>query len=82
VLIGPGDSFIAGLFAWYVLHRHGGALVLSVLFSMPPVWLFRRSRGGAIPAAAGAASERAQRVVAGRVVPVLIPMTGVGPPEI
>jgi uncharacterized membrane protein YeaQ/YmgE (transglycosylase-associated protein family) len=43
-LIGIGGSFIAGLFSWYVLHRHGGGLVLSVLFSMLLVWLFRRSR--------------------------------------
>jgi uncharacterized membrane protein YeaQ/YmgE (transglycosylase-associated protein family) len=45
-LIGLCGSFIAGLFSWYVLHRHGGGLVLSVLFSMLLVWLFRRSRGG------------------------------------
>lgn len=44
-LIGLCGSFIAGLFSWYVLHRHGGGLVLSVLFSMFLVWLFRRSRG-------------------------------------
>jgi uncharacterized membrane protein YeaQ/YmgE (transglycosylase-associated protein family) len=48
-LVGLGGSFIAGLFAWYVLHRHGGGLVLSVLFSMLLVWLFRRSRGGGYP---------------------------------
>ena len=45
-VIGLCGSFIAGLFSWYVLHRHGGGLVLSVLFSMLLVWLFRRSRGG------------------------------------
>lgn len=45
-LIGLAGSFIAGLFSWYVLHRHGGGLVLSVLFSMLLVWLFRRSRDG------------------------------------
>jgi uncharacterized membrane protein YeaQ/YmgE (transglycosylase-associated protein family) len=44
-LIGMCGSFIAGLFSWYVLHRHGGGLVLSVLFSMLLVWLFRRTRG-------------------------------------
>jgi uncharacterized membrane protein YeaQ/YmgE (transglycosylase-associated protein family) len=43
--IGVGGSFVAGLFSWYVLHRHGGGLVLSVLFSMLLVWLVRRSRG-------------------------------------
>ena len=46
-LIGVCGSFIAGLFSWYVLHRHGGGLVLSVLFSMLLVWLVRRSRDGA-----------------------------------
>jgi uncharacterized membrane protein YeaQ/YmgE (transglycosylase-associated protein family) len=45
-VIGVGGSFIAGLFSWYVLHRHGGGLVLSVLFSMLLVWLYRRSRAG------------------------------------
>jgi hypothetical protein len=35
------------LFSWYVLHRHGAGLVLSVLFSMLVVWIYRRSRGGA-----------------------------------
>jgi uncharacterized membrane protein YeaQ/YmgE (transglycosylase-associated protein family) len=44
--IGLCGSFAAGLFSWYVLHRHGGGLVLSVVFSMLLVWLFRRSRGG------------------------------------
>lgn len=42
-VIGVSGSFIAGLFSWYVLHRHGGGLLLSVLFSMLLVWLFRRS---------------------------------------
>lgn len=45
-LIGVGGSLIAGLFAWYVLHRHGAGIVLSVLFSMLLVWLYRQSRGG------------------------------------
>jgi uncharacterized membrane protein YeaQ/YmgE (transglycosylase-associated protein family) len=43
--IGLCGTFAAGLFAWYVLHRHGGGLVLSVVFSMFLVWLVRRSRG-------------------------------------
>lgn len=46
-LIGVGGSLIAGLFAWYVLHRHGAGIVLSVLFSMLLVWLYRRSASGA-----------------------------------
>jgi uncharacterized membrane protein YeaQ/YmgE (transglycosylase-associated protein family) len=44
-VIGLCGSFAAGLFSWYVLHRHGGGLVLSVVFSMLLVWLVRRSRG-------------------------------------
>ena len=45
ILVGVCGTFSAGLFSWYVLHRHGGGLVLSVLFSMAGVWLLRRSRG-------------------------------------
>ena len=45
-VIGLSGCFAAGLFSWYVLHRHGGGLVLSVVFSMLLVWLFRRTRGG------------------------------------
>lgn len=44
--VGLAGSFIAGLFSWYVLHRHGAGLVLSVLFTMLLVWLLRRSRAG------------------------------------
>lgn len=43
-LVGVSGTFIAGLFSWYVLHRHGAGLVLSVLFSMLLVWLYRRSQ--------------------------------------
>lgn len=46
-LIGLCGTFSAGLFSWYVLHRHGGGLVLSVVFSMLILWVYRRSRGGA-----------------------------------
>jgi uncharacterized membrane protein YeaQ/YmgE (transglycosylase-associated protein family) len=45
-LVGLCGTFSAGLFSWYVLHRHGGGLVLSVLFSMLVVWIYRQSRGG------------------------------------
>jgi uncharacterized membrane protein YeaQ/YmgE (transglycosylase-associated protein family) len=45
-LVGVCGTFSAGLFSWYVLHRHGGGLVLSVLFSILVVWIYRRSRGG------------------------------------
>ena len=44
-VIGICGSFVAGLFSWYVLHRHGGGLLLSILFSMLLVWLYRRSGG-------------------------------------
>jgi uncharacterized membrane protein YeaQ/YmgE (transglycosylase-associated protein family) len=47
VLVGLCGTFSAGLFSWYVLHRHGAGLVLSVLFSMLVVWIYRRSGGGA-----------------------------------
>jgi uncharacterized membrane protein YeaQ/YmgE (transglycosylase-associated protein family) len=43
VLVGLCGTFSAGLFSWYVLHRHGGGLILSVLFSMLVVWIYRRS---------------------------------------
>ena len=45
-LIGLAGTFIAGLFSWYVLHRHGAGLVLSLVFSVLLVWLVRRSREG------------------------------------
>jgi len=32
ILVGLLGSFSAGLFSWYVLHRHGAGLILSVLF--------------------------------------------------
>jgi uncharacterized membrane protein YeaQ/YmgE (transglycosylase-associated protein family) len=43
-LVGLCGTFSAGLFSWYVLHRHGAGLVLSVIFSMLVVWLYRWSR--------------------------------------
>ncbi|MFZ0042201.1 MAG: hypothetical protein WAK93_12905 [Solirubrobacteraceae bacterium] len=45
-LVGVTGTFVAGLFSWYVLHRHGGGLILSVIFSMLLVWLYRRSQTG------------------------------------
>jgi uncharacterized membrane protein YeaQ/YmgE (transglycosylase-associated protein family) len=45
-LVGVCGTFSAGLFSWYVLHRHGAGIVLSVLFSMLVVWIYRQSRGG------------------------------------
>ena len=46
ILLGLAGSFVAGLFSWFVLHRHGAGLILSVLFSMLVVWIYRRSSGG------------------------------------
>jgi uncharacterized membrane protein YeaQ/YmgE (transglycosylase-associated protein family) len=48
-LVGLCVTFSAGLFSWYVLHRHGAGLVLSVAFSMLVVWIYRRSRGAGNP---------------------------------
>ena len=42
-LVGVCGTFSAGLFSWYVLHRHGGGLILSVIFSMLVVWIYRRT---------------------------------------
>jgi uncharacterized membrane protein YeaQ/YmgE (transglycosylase-associated protein family) len=42
ILLGVAGSFIAGLFSWYVLKRHGAGLILSVGFSMLLLWLRRR----------------------------------------
>ena len=44
--VGLIGTFSAGLFSWYVLHRHGAGLLLSIIFSMLIVWLVRRSRTG------------------------------------
>ncbi len=43
ILLGLAGSFLAGLFSWYVLKRHGAGLFLSVIFSMLLLWLRRRS---------------------------------------
>ena len=43
--VGLLGSFSAGLFSWYVLHRHGAGLILSVLFAMAILYALRRSRG-------------------------------------
>jgi uncharacterized membrane protein YeaQ/YmgE (transglycosylase-associated protein family) len=57
VLVGLCGTFSAGLFSWYVLHRHGGGLVLSVIFSMLVVWIYRRSH----MASYGSRSSRGRR---------------------
>ena len=43
IAIGVAGSFAAGLFSWYVLHRHGAGLILSVLFSMAILFFARRT---------------------------------------
>jgi uncharacterized membrane protein YeaQ/YmgE (transglycosylase-associated protein family) len=52
-LVGICGTFSAGLFSWYVLHRHGGGLLLAVVFSMLVVWIYRRTHmagyGGRYP---------------------------------
>jgi uncharacterized membrane protein YeaQ/YmgE (transglycosylase-associated protein family) len=45
-LVGLCGTFSAGLFSWYVLHRHGAGILLSVLFSMLVVWIYRRTHTG------------------------------------
>ncbi len=45
-LVGICGTLSAGLFSWYVLHRHGAGILLSVVFSMLVVWIYRHSRGG------------------------------------
>jgi len=47
IVVGLLGSFSAGLFSWYVLHRHGAGLILSVLFSMLIVYAVRRGRSRA-----------------------------------
>ena len=39
--VGVAGSFIAGLFSWYVLNRHGAGLALSVVVSMVIVFAMR-----------------------------------------
>jgi uncharacterized membrane protein YeaQ/YmgE (transglycosylase-associated protein family) len=49
ILLGVAGSFIAGLFSWFVLHRHGAGLILSVLVSMLLLWIRRRTAAGEGP---------------------------------
>jgi uncharacterized membrane protein YeaQ/YmgE (transglycosylase-associated protein family) len=44
IVVGLLGSFSAGLFSWYVLHRHGAGLILSVLFAMAILYVIRRRR--------------------------------------
>ncbi len=45
MLVGIAGSFAAGLVSLAIFHgRHGGGLLLSVVFAVLFVWLIRRSR--------------------------------------
>ena len=57
-LVGICGTFSAGLFSWYVLHRHGAGLVLSVVFSMLVVWIYRRTHRGGGYVSRGPAGRR------------------------
>lgn len=43
LVLGACAAFIAGLFSWFVLGRHGWGLTISVGVSMLVVWLYLRS---------------------------------------
>lgn len=57
-LVGICGTFSAGLFSWYVLHRHGAGLLLSLVFSMIVVWLYRRSRSASYQRGRSASYQR------------------------
>jgi uncharacterized membrane protein YeaQ/YmgE (transglycosylase-associated protein family) len=61
MLVGIGGSFFAGLVYALLLHRNGGGIVLSVLFSTVIVYLIRRSRGGTLTRPAGDANLNRRR---------------------
>jgi uncharacterized membrane protein YeaQ/YmgE (transglycosylase-associated protein family) len=46
ILVGLCGTFSAGLFSWYVLHRHGAGIILSVAFAMLALFTLRVSSGG------------------------------------
>jgi uncharacterized membrane protein YeaQ/YmgE (transglycosylase-associated protein family) len=43
IAVGLVGSFCAGLFSWYVLHRHGAGLIISVIFAMVILFVLRRT---------------------------------------
>jgi uncharacterized membrane protein YeaQ/YmgE (transglycosylase-associated protein family) len=45
-LVGIAGSLAAGLVYWWINHRDGGGILLSVLFSTVIVYIIRRTRGG------------------------------------
>lgn len=49
ILVGVAGSFLAGLVSLAIFHgRHGGGILLSVLFATLIVYVIRRSRGGTL----------------------------------
>jgi uncharacterized membrane protein YeaQ/YmgE (transglycosylase-associated protein family) len=44
--VGLVGAYAAGLFSWYVLHRHGFGLLLSVVFTIVILALIRLFRRG------------------------------------
>lgn len=46
IVVGLVGSYAAGLFSWYVLHRHGFGLLLAVVFTVVLLALIRVLRGG------------------------------------
>ena len=46
ILVGLVGAYAAGLFSWYVLHRHGFGLLLSVVFTIVILALIRVFRRG------------------------------------
>lgn len=42
ILLGLAGTYIGGIFSWFVLHRHGAGLLISVAFAMLLLWLRRR----------------------------------------
>ncbi len=46
IVVGLVGAYGAGLFSWYVLHRHGFGLLLSLVFTVVLLALIRLFRGG------------------------------------
>lgn len=46
LFVGLFGTFAAGLFSWYVLHRHGWGLLIAVAFSMVAVFFYRHAQSG------------------------------------
>ena len=46
IVVGLCGTFSAGLFSWYVLHRHGTGLLLAVAFSVACLYVLRLTTGG------------------------------------